>query len=53
MNANAKPNAPLRRQAGIAFNHAVLNLDGAAHRVDYAAELDERAVQPVSLTMRP
>jgi hypothetical protein len=31
MNASAKLDAPLRRQVGIAFKNAVLNLDGAAH----------------------
>ena len=30
--------------SGVAINHAVLHLDGAAHGVDHAAELDEAAV---------
>ena len=34
----------LGRQAGVALDHAVLHLDGAAHGVDHAAELDEVAV---------
>ena len=28
----------------VALDHAVLHFDGAAHRVDHAAELDNRAV---------
>ena len=52
MNANAKLDAPLRRQTKIAFDHAVLDFDGAAHRLDDASELDEHAV-PVNLTTRP
>ena len=34
----------IRRSSGIAFDHGVLNLDRAAHRVDDAAELDDAAV---------
>ena len=30
--------------AGVALDHAVLHLDGAAHGVDHAAELDESSV---------
>ena len=41
MDADAKLDAALGRQAGIALDHAVLHFDGAAHRVDDAAELDE------------
>ena len=44
MNADAKLDAALRRQAGVAFDHAVLHFDRAAHGVDHAAELDEAAV---------
>ena len=40
------------RQAGVAFNEAVLHLNGAAHRVDHAAKLDEAAV-PGSLDDPP
>ena len=31
-------------EAGVALDHAVLHLDGAAHGVDHAAELDQAAV---------
>ena len=37
----------MRRSAGrpgVALDHAVLHLDGAAHSIDHAAELDEDAV---------
>jgi hypothetical protein len=34
----------LGRKTGIAFGHAILHLDDAAHGVDYAAELNEDAV---------
>ena len=44
MNADAELDAPVGRHASIAFDHAVLHLDRAAHGVDHAAELDERAV---------
>ena len=44
MNADAKLDAPFRRQAGVALDHAALDFDRAAHRVDHAAELDEAAV---------
>ena len=44
MDADAELDPPLRRQTGIALDHAVLHFDRAAHRVDYAAELDEAAV---------
>ena len=44
MNADAKLDAALGRQTRIALDHAVLHLDGAAHRVDHAAELDENPV---------
>jgi hypothetical protein len=43
-NADAKFDAPLGRQAGVALDQAVLHLDRAAHRVDHAAKLDEAAV---------
>ena len=32
------------RHAGVALDQAVLHFDGAAHRVDHAAELDQAAV---------
>ena len=44
MDADAEFDAPLRRQAGVALDEAVLNLDRAAHRVDHAAELDKNSV---------
>ena len=44
MDADAKLDAALRRQAGVALDHAVLHLDGAAHGVDDAAELDDGSV---------
>ena len=44
MDADAELDAALGRQAGVALDHAVLHLDGAAHGVDHAAELDEDAV---------
>ncbi len=44
MNADAELDTALRRQAGVAFDHAVLHLDGATRGVDHAAELDENAV---------
>ena len=52
VNADAEFDAPLRRQAGVALDEAVLHFDRAAHRVDNAAELDDGAVA-VRLTMRP
>ena len=44
MNADAKFDATLGRQAGIAVGHAVLNLDRAPHSINHAAELDQTAV---------
>ena len=44
MDADAELDAAFRRQAGVALDHAVLHFDGAAHRVDHAAELDDAAV---------
>jgi hypothetical protein len=44
MDADAKLDAALGRHAGVALGHAVLNFDGAAHRLDHAAKFDERAV---------
>ena len=42
VNADAKLDAPVRRHAGVALDHAVLHFDRAAHGVDHAAELDDR-----------
>jgi len=39
-----KLDASLGRQPGVALDHAVLHLDGAAHGIDHAPELDEDAV---------
>src|SRR5271166_3876773 len=44
MHADAEFDAALGRHTGIAFDEAILHLDGAAHGVDHAAELDEAAV---------
>ena len=44
MNADAKLDAAVGRQAGVALDHPVLHLDGATHCVDDAAKLDEAAV---------
>jgi len=44
MDADAKLDAAVFRNARIAFNHGVLHLDRTAHRVDHAAELDQRPV---------
>ena len=44
MDADAELDAALGRKAGVALDHAVLHLDGAAHGVDHAAEFDENAV---------
>ena len=44
MNADAELDPALGRQAGVALDEAVLNLDGAAHGIDHAAELDKNAV---------
>ena len=44
MNADAKLNATLGRQSRVALDHAVLHFNRAAHGVDHAAELDDRAV---------
>jgi hypothetical protein len=43
-NANAKFDAAISRHAGVALDHSVLNLDGAAHGGDDAAKLDQGAV---------
>jgi hypothetical protein len=44
MNANPKLNALLGRHAGVALDHSGLDFDRAAHGVDHASELDDRAV---------
>ena len=47
MYADPKLDAALGRQAGVALDQAVLQFDGAAHRVDHASEFDDRAVAGV------
>ena len=44
MDADAKLDASVRRHAGVALDQAVLHFDRAAHRIDDAPELDNRAV---------
>ena len=44
MNADAEDDAAILGHAGVALDHGVLNFDRAAHGVDDAAELDDRAV---------
>src|ERR1700722_7567609 len=44
MNADAKLDATLGRQAGVPLDHAVLHFDRAAHGVDHAAEFNHAAV---------
>ena len=44
MNADAELDAPIGLHASIAVDEASLHFDGAAHGIDYAAELDDAAV---------
>ena len=44
MNADAKLYALVGRDARVALDHGVLHFEGAAHRVDDAAKLDDAAV---------
>ena len=44
MDADAKLDAPIVRQAGVALDETVLHLDPATHGVDDASELDQHAV---------
>ncbi len=44
MNADAELDLPVDRDACVALGHAGLHLDRAAHGIDHAAELDQRAV---------
>src|SRR5207253_1073101 len=44
MDADAKVDAAVGREPGIALDHAILHLDGAAHGVHDAAELNEGSV---------
>jgi hypothetical protein len=47
IDANAELDFPLLRQAGIAFSHPALHVDGAAHGVDHATELGQHSVAGV------
>ena len=44
MDADPELDAAVLRHAGIALDHAVLHLDGAAHGVHHTAELDQRSI---------
>ncbi len=44
VNADAELDPLVLRYASISFGHAARNLDGASHGIDYAGELNERAV---------
>ena len=44
VDANAKFDATLRRQPGVALDEAILHFDRAAHGVDHATEFDETPV---------
>ena len=44
MDADAKLDALLGREASVALDDSALYFDRASHRVDYAAEFDEAAV---------
>jgi hypothetical protein len=44
VDADAKLNAALGRKTGIAFDHSVLHLDGAANGVDDASKLNDAAI---------
>src|SRR5260370_24121709 len=44
MNADAKLDATVGRDACVAFDHSALHFDGAAYGVDHAAKLDQRPV---------
>jgi len=52
VDADAKFDPPIHKNAGIALDEAVLHFDRAAHGVDDTAEFDEAAVAG-GLTIRP
>jgi hypothetical protein len=56
MNAEAKLDALIRREAGVAIDHRALNFDCASCGVDHAAELDDgpiaRAIDEPSVVER-
>jgi hypothetical protein len=44
VDADTKLNPPIRWKARVALEHTVLHLDGAAHSIDHASELDEDSI---------
>jgi hypothetical protein len=44
MNADPEIDTAILRDARVALDHGVLPFDGAAHRIDYAAKLDEHPI---------
>src|SRR5262245_54565096 len=44
MNADTELDSSLRRRSRVALDHGVLNLNGAAHGVNHAAELDNSPI---------
>ena len=44
MYADAKLDATIERKTCIALSHSILHLDRAPHRIDHAAEFDERSI---------
>ena len=52
MDADPEFDAAVLRHAGIALDHAVLHLNGAAHGVHHTAELDQRSI-PCALDHAP
>jgi hypothetical protein len=44
MDADAELDATLGRKPGVALDHPVLHLDGAADRIHHAAELDDAPI---------
>ena len=44
MDADAEIDAALGRHTGVALDHGVPDFESAAHRVDHAADFDQRAV---------
>ena len=52
IDANAELDPPLLRHVGIPLEHAALDLDGTAQRIDHARELGQHTVAVV-LTIRP
>ena len=42
IDADAKLDAPVLGDVGVALGHAALHLDGAAHGIDHAGEFDQQ-----------